>query len=260
MLILSATGYGATGYLTSSRVSVSLMAAETWTDTANGTFITLSTTQVGTATLTEAWRISDVGYLSNTGSDGTAYLHLKAGTASVAPLKFTGGTNRTTPLAGMVEWDGVNLFITRTTGPTRKQLTMIDTNAVSSSTPADPTGASTTALMMGLAGSITPLWSTRVIITISGQMSNTTVNDGVSVRLRYGTGTAPTNGAASTGTQAGATQTATSLVAAQRSGFSISVPVTGLTAGTAYWIDASVQAVTGGTANIFGVTISAIEV
>ena len=38
----------------------------------------------------------------------TAYLHIKAGTASAntAPLKFTAGTNLTTPESGAMEWDG----------------------------------------------------------------------------------------------------------------------------------------------------------
>jgi len=54
----------------------------------------------------------------------TAVLHLKAGTAtaSKAPLKFTAGTNLTAAEAGAVEWDGTNLFVTQTTGPTRKTI------------------------------------------------------------------------------------------------------------------------------------------
>jgi hypothetical protein len=54
----------------------------------------------------------------------TARLHLKAGTATAntAPFKFTSGTNLTTPEAGAMEWDGTNLFITQTSGPTRKTL------------------------------------------------------------------------------------------------------------------------------------------
>ena len=54
----------------------------------------------------------------------TAALHLKAGTASAntAPLKFTSGTNLTTAEAGAMEWDGTNLFVTQTSGPTRKTL------------------------------------------------------------------------------------------------------------------------------------------
>jgi hypothetical protein len=44
----------------------------------------------------------------------TAVLHLKAGTASpnTAPLKFTAGTNLTTPEAGAMEFDGTNLYFT----------------------------------------------------------------------------------------------------------------------------------------------------
>ena len=44
----------------------------------------------------------------------TARLHLPAGTATAntAPLKFTSGTNLTTPEAGAVEWNGTNVFVT----------------------------------------------------------------------------------------------------------------------------------------------------
>ncbi|MFA6251396.1 MAG: hypothetical protein WC603_02100 [Candidatus Paceibacterota bacterium] len=64
----------------------------------------------------------------NTGVGGistpTARLHLPAGafTVSAAPLKFTAGTNLLTAEAGAMEWDGTNLFITQTTGPTRKRI------------------------------------------------------------------------------------------------------------------------------------------
>ena len=52
----------------------------------------------------------------------TSKIDLQAGTALVAPFGFTAGTNLTTPLAGKMEWDGTNLFITQTAGPTRKTL------------------------------------------------------------------------------------------------------------------------------------------
>jgi len=47
----------------------------------------------------------------------TAWLHLPAGgtAASGAPLKFTSGTNMTTPEAGSVEFDGTNYFATSST-------------------------------------------------------------------------------------------------------------------------------------------------
>lgn len=56
--------------------------------------------------------------LGNTGFRGvaspTAAIHLPADTtaASTAPLKFTAGTNLTTPENGAVEFDGTNLYIT----------------------------------------------------------------------------------------------------------------------------------------------------
>lgn len=58
----------------------------------------------------------------------TAKLHIGGGTiaAETAPLKFTQGVNMTTPEAGAVEWDGTNLFITQTTGPTRKTIAYTD--------------------------------------------------------------------------------------------------------------------------------------
>jgi len=50
-------------------------------------------------------------------STPTAVLHLKAGTAtaSTAPLKFTSGTDLTTPEAGAMEFNGTNLFFSPST-------------------------------------------------------------------------------------------------------------------------------------------------
>lgn len=57
--------------------------------------------------MAERWRIASTGALSNTGALGTAYLHLKAGTAtaSTAPLKFTDGTLLATAEEGAEELD-----------------------------------------------------------------------------------------------------------------------------------------------------------
>jgi hypothetical protein len=90
-------------------------------------------------------------------------------------------------------------------------------------------------------------------------MANSTTGDGVTIDIRYGTSTAPINGAAVSGTLVGIAQTSTSISALQKSGFCVSAPVAGLTVGTAYWFDVSVMAVTGGTASITGVTASAME-
>ena len=50
-----------------------------------------------------------------------ALLELAAGTSSVAPLKFTSGTNLTSPIAGAVEYDGTNFYATPTTGTTEQR-------------------------------------------------------------------------------------------------------------------------------------------
>jgi hypothetical protein len=56
-------------------------------------------------------------------SNPTASLQLPSGTTTVntAPLKFTSGTNLTTPEAGALEWDGTNLFLT-TSGNVRQTI------------------------------------------------------------------------------------------------------------------------------------------
>lgn len=53
----------------------------------------------------------------------TAYLHIGAGTATsgTAPIKLTSGTNLTTAVAGCIEYNGTNLFFTRT-GSTRENV------------------------------------------------------------------------------------------------------------------------------------------
>lgn len=43
---------------------------------------------------------------------GSGQLEIGAGTTAVAPLKFTSGTNLTTPVAGAVEYDGTVVFVT----------------------------------------------------------------------------------------------------------------------------------------------------
>lgn len=90
--------------------------------TGNGTIISSNSA----ASTFDNLSLQGFGGNTNVGKNGsaTARLHIDAGTAtaSTAPLKFNAGTNLTTPEAGAVEWDGTNLYITQTTGPTRKTL------------------------------------------------------------------------------------------------------------------------------------------
>lgn len=127
-------------------------------------------------------------------------------------------------------------------------------------TPADPTGTtSTTGVMMGLAGAITPASSGRIRITISGDVQNNTNGSGFKLGAYYGTGSAPANAAAITGTLSGAVPVGTVAAANQRIPFTLVVIVTGLVLGTAYWIDLMLGAVTSGTVAAKNITISATE-
>ncbi len=137
--------------------------------------------------------------------------------------------------------------------------------------PANPTGTtSTTGLMMGMGlaggdsthGGIATAAATsgKVLIIISGTIFNATaIADGGKVQIRHGTGTAPTNGAALTGTADGGLVQFICSTTAEKGVFSCNAIVTGLTASTNYWIDVGLAAITGGTATITDVSISAHE-
>lgn len=128
-------------------------------------------------------------------------------------------------------------------------------------TPANPTATTnTTGVMMGLAQSFTPNFSGRVLILVSGYLSNGTASAGAKTQIRHGTGTAPINGAALVGTADGnfvAIQNGTSPMAAIP--FAMQVILTGLTIGTAYWIDLSLASLTSGTSTLFNPNFSIIE-
>jgi hypothetical protein len=119
--------------------------------------------------------------------------------------------------------------------------------------------ASTTSVMMGMNLTVTPTRSGTLVISGSGQMANGTINDGATVQLYYGTGAAPTNGAAVSGTALGSPQTHTSLVAADTAGWSFTIPLSNATIGTTYWIDVALKAVTGGSASVTGVNLAVVE-
>jgi len=128
------------------------------------------------------------------------------------------------------------------------------------STPGNPAGTTNlTGRMMGLAGAITPVTSGKILIIISGDTSNDTILDGASVQIRYGTGAAPVNGDALTGTAVGGNSRSNTAVAGELMGFSIQAIVSGLTLSTAYWIDVGLAAITGGTASMADVSISIVE-
>jgi|SRR5882724_19597 len=125
----------------------------------------------------------------------------------------------------------------------------------------NPTGTtSTTGLMMGLGSTwkLTPVYSTRVVLSINGSGACTVATGSFTIQPRFGTGTAPANAAALTGTTMGNASIGWSAVANSVTPFAWYFILTGLTAGTAYWFDVSLATSTG-TSVLSSLTATAME-
>ena len=131
-------------------------------------------------------------------------------------------------------------------------------------TPTNPTGTVSTAayVMMGvgtLGGSSTLLGFVTsdnaqgdVVLSCNLDVANSGAGDGIKLKLAYGTGAAPANGAAATGTVIGPNPTYISTAAGQleHTSFTQRIQVGSPTVMTAYWVDFQVEALTAGTASI----------
>lgn len=134
-----------------------------------------------------------------------------------------------------------------------------------SSTPADPASTvSTTLVMMGLGSSwaITPASSGKVLVNVTGGVTTATAVVNFFYTGRFGTGTAPLNGAAVSGTRFGAVEDAIS--AASAAGvylpFAFTALVT-LTPGTAYWFDLALSTTNAADAASFrALSFTAVEI
>jgi hypothetical protein len=116
------------------------------------------------------------------------------------------------------------------------------------------TTTSTTAVMAGAGLAFTPKKGSGIVkVTLAAVVSNATAGDGAKAQIAYGTGTAPSAGAAATGTAVGNASTFTSAAANAAGTIPLTAVITGLTPGTTYWIDLQVAAVTGGTASFSSV-------
>jgi hypothetical protein len=118
---------------------------------------------------------------------------------------------------------------------------------------------STVGVMAGVGQYITPAKGGKVLALAMGYAQMDTVNRIVMGGFRYGTGTKPTHGAATTGTDPGSgTWAFYAAVANQYAPFCAVAVLTGLTVGTQYWFDQWYGG-NGGTVKLYSVAISLIE-
>lgn len=133
--------------------------------------------------------------------DVNGNITLPAGTTTTAPLKFTSGTNLTSAVAGAVEWNGTNIFITQTSGPTRKTIAYTDSNITGTATTATnlaggavgqlayQTGAGATGFvavgnsgqLLQSAGSAIPVYTTATYPTTAGSAGKILRSDGTNI-------------------------------------------------------------------------------
>lgn len=137
-------------------------------------------------------------------------------------------------------------------------------NTTLQASPGNPTGTSnTTGLMMGLGTTckLTPAYSGRIRVSFEGTINNNTANKTSSIKVYYGTGTAPANAAAITGTQLGGNPQWDQTSSAFQFGFGgVGGVITGLTPGTAYWFDIALASpVATGTASLTNISCDAFE-
>lgn len=128
-------------------------------------------------------------------------------------------------------------------------------------TPADPTGTTSAAgVMMGIGStcSITPTVSGAIVVHVVGDVAADAAGSS-QMQIRYGSGAAPANAAALTGTTSGSLVAVTTSTANERASFALVGYVTGLTVGTAYWIDIRLSNSTGGTSTVKNLSVVAEE-
>jgi len=110
LLVLNGRGYGDTGFSNASRTAIRLLAAENWTDAAQGAYIRFETTQAGGTNKTEKMRITDAGDIippsdisGNIGTASNRWALVRAKTITPGDLTFENGYRLTEdPDSGML--------------------------------------------------------------------------------------------------------------------------------------------------------------
>ena len=101
-------GYGATSYNSASRAKIAVNAAENYTDTAQGAFMSFYVAPRGGITSVEAMRIDAGGFVGLGTAAPADALHIFNTTNTVGTVRLQGGTNYA---AFMGMWDAGEMFI-----------------------------------------------------------------------------------------------------------------------------------------------------
>jgi hypothetical protein len=183
-----------------------------------------------------------------TANNGVATTYMRS---DASPAVQTGSNSQ----LGLLECDNVT-----TTCPSGT-IALKSSGAVLQVTPSNPSNiTSTTGVQLGLGTSchITPVYSSRIHVQFIGGAFNVTSGDVWQLQAAFGTGVAPSNNVAKTGTTIGVTVDGTSAAASAIGAFTAGGIVTGLTPGTAYWLDLQAL-VNAGTLGINSVSCTAFE-
>lgn len=166
---LQAFGYGATGYSATARVSLGLAAAENWTDSAQGTYATVSITPTGSTTPREAFRVENDNSIKLFGTS--------SGTVIVTPQSAAGTPTLTLPNATgtLAASATAPITLNATTGAigiTGAALTRTDDTNVTLTLGGTPASALVTA------ASLTLGWTGQLGLTRGGTAASLTASNG----------------------------------------------------------------------------------
>ena len=221
----------------------SKLSTSEYTATTGSTVVLGTAAAVGDIVETIAWTISS-SFNPSLGSASATSLALGGATIGTDALAVTG----TATISGVAK-----------SGKVWQSSRNAYTNFVGFS----PTATvSTTKVMMGIGSSVTltPSFSGRVRVTICGTVSNNTGAQASYYNGYYGSGTAPANGAALTGTALMTLQLVTSApLAFNTFPYSIIAEVTGLTLSTAYWFDLGLASSSGAATSTIYVSSIIVE-
>lgn len=123
LMTLSSGGH--TGSAFATKALLINYANETWGGSANGSYWDLSACAAGSTSLSTIWRATATGLYIGGATNPSAILHLAQGTTSLAPLRFTSGSLKSSgDAAGEVQFNNDKFYGTITTGAARKEFAL----------------------------------------------------------------------------------------------------------------------------------------